>query len=361
MKNLSAPQEETAPDGGVRNSHRATNPPRSVILVGAGRRGLGAHLPALDTCGYFRLAGIIDTKERIAQLREISALTVPMYDSLDPVLAGQRPDLAIVATPHDSHVPLAEQLLGAGVPTLLEKPPARSAPELARLLKLSKELQTPLATSLPLHYQGGYQPFLRMLGSPELTDAEVSIRASVTSWHGADSWRRSLERAGGGVLIDLGYHYLELIVACLGEPDRRSALLTGAPGTGCEVEDKAWVSLRFEKRRLRVQLWLQSGPRAAKGSELSIRRDGELVYHGSANAAPEGGLDRDSPQPTPAAAQLAALVASGFLDGRGDWQQMLDRQQDVMRLLDDLYAGAEYVACLPGTADQGRTSERTLA
>ena len=53
---------------------RATNSPRSVILVGAGRRGLGAHLPALDACGYFRLAGIVDTKERIARLREIPAL-----------------------------------------------------------------------------------------------------------------------------------------------------------------------------------------------------------------------------------------------------------------------------------------------
>lgn len=362
VKNLSAPpQRETAPDGGVRNIHRATNSPRSVILVGAGRRGLGAHLPALDACGYFRLAGIIDTKERIAQLREIPALAMPMYNSLNPVLADHQPDLAIVATPHDSHVPLAQQLLRAGVPTLLEKPPARSAPELATLLKLSKELQAPLATSLPLHYQSGHQEFLRLLGCPELTDAEVSIRASVTTWQGTDSWRRSRERAGGGVLIDLGYHYLELIVAYLGAPDGKSVLLTRAPVAGCEVENEAWVSLWFAERRLRVELWLQSDPKAAKGSKLSIRRHGALVYHGSEGAATKRQRDRGSLPPTPAAAQLEALVASGFLEGRGDWHHVLRRQHAVMLLLDDLYACAEYVGCLPWTADQASTSERTPA
>src|SRR5260370_24498438 len=143
------PHRDAAPPYEPGNTRRATNLPRSVILVGAGRRGLGAHLPALDTCSHLRLTGIVDTKERIAQLQEIPALTVPMYDSLDPVLAGPGADLAIVATPHDSHVPLAHELLRARVPTLLEKPPARSAPELATLLQLSQDLQTPLATSLP--------------------------------------------------------------------------------------------------------------------------------------------------------------------------------------------------------------------
>ena len=84
-----------------------------------------------------------------------------------------------------------------GVPTLLEKPPARSAPELATLLRLSRRRRTPLATSLPLHYR--YPRFIAHLGSPELTDAEVSIRPDVASWPGAGSWRLSRERAGGGV------------------------------------------------------------------------------------------------------------------------------------------------------------------
>ena len=72
-----------------------------------------------------------------------------------------------MATPHDSHVPLAQGLLRAGVPTLLEKPPARSAPELATLLKLSQELQTPLATSLPLHYRPlpAIHPHARLAGT----------------------------------------------------------------------------------------------------------------------------------------------------------------------------------------------------
>ncbi len=358
VSNLSVwPHREAVPHDETSNVHRATNPPLSVILVGAGRRGLGAHLPALDSCRYLSLTGIIDTKERIAQLRETPALSVPMYDSLDPVLVGPRPDLAIVATPHDSHVPLAAKLLRAGVPTLLEKPPARSARELATLLELSRDLQTPLATSLPFHYRACHQPFIQLLRSAELTDSEVNICASVPRLQGADSWRLSRERAGGGVLIDLGYHYLELLVACLGAPAEMRALLTHAADTGSEVEGEALVSLRFADRRLQVWLRLRSWPDSARGSELSITRAGELIHHtaeaGPAGARPGGG----SPQPAPlAAAQLEALMTSGFLSGRGDWYQVLCRQHLVMGLLDELYASAHHIACPPGIAGQPATA-----
>jgi predicted dehydrogenase len=322
-----------------------------VILIGAGRRGLSVHLPALDTCDSLRLTGIVDVKERIAQLTEIPALTVPIHGSLDSALAGPRPDLAIVATPHDSHVPLAEALLRARVPTLLEKPPARSAPELATLLRLSRQLRTPLATSLPLHHR--YQRFIRLLRSPQLTGAEVSIRADVSSWPGAGSWRLSRERAGGGVLIDLGYHYLELLVACLGPPDGKLALLTRAADGHGEVEDEARVSLWFAARRLQIELQLRSGPELAKTAELAIRRSGTLLYH-SSDDGPAGPVTEQErargPLPSaPAAAQLEALMISGFLDGHGDWYRELRRQHAVMRLLDDLYAGAEHLACPPPT------------
>ena len=321
-----------------------------MILVGAGRHGLSAHLPALAACRSLRLTGIVDTKERIAQLSGIPAVTVPMYDSLGPVLAGLRPDLAIVATPHDSHVPLAEGLLAARVPTLLEKPPARSAPELATLLRLSQDTGTPLATSLPLHYRDSSRAFARELRSPRLTDAQVDIRADVPSWPGTGNWRLSRERAGGGVLIDLGYHYLELLVACLGRPDDRSVLLTREAGLRGDVEDEARVSLWFAARRLRVQVRLRAAPGLAKGRELSIIRDGTVLHRSSESGAAgtaRAGRQRPGPQPTPAAAQLAALVRSGFLDGQGGWAQALHRQHTVMVLLDDLYAAAGQMAGLP--------------
>jgi predicted dehydrogenase len=322
-----------------------------VILIGAGRRGLSVHLPALDACGSLRLIGIVDVKERIAELREIPDLTVPIHDSLDSVLAGPRPGLAIVATPHDSHVPLAKALLQAGVPTLLEKPPARSAPELATLLRLSRRLRTPLATSLPLHHR--YQQFIRWLRSPKLTGAEVSICADVSSWPGAGNWRLSRERAGGGVLIDLGYHYLELLIACLGTPDGKLALLARAADAHSEVEDEARVSLWFAARRLQIELRLRSGPELAKTAELAIRRSGTLLYHSSDEgpAGPVTGQERAGPsRPPAAAAQLEALMISGFLDGHGDWHRKLRRQHAVMLLLDELYAAAEHVACPPPMA-----------
>lgn len=347
------PQRQTGPGGGSGDARHATTAPRSVILVGAGRRGFGAHIPAVEACGPLRLSGIVDTGERIAQLRDISRLAVPMYDNLGTALAA-KPDLAIVATPHDSHVPLTKELLRAGVPTLLEKPPARNAPEMATLLRLSRKLETPLATSLPLHYRDCYRPFTQLLRSPSLTDARVTITVGVPSWPGANSWRLSRERAGGGVLIDLGYHYLEMLLACLGPPDTKLVRLAIAADSRYEVEDEAQVCLSFAERRIEAQLQLRSGAAVTRFSELSINQRGVLLHESfpdqEAMAAPKPD-EAPGPLPVlPAVAQLEALVMSGFLDGRGDWYQDLRRQHVVMLLLDELYATAEHTGCPPGFA-----------
>lgn len=277
-----------------------------------------------------------------------------MYDSLGAALTGRKPDLAIVATPHDSHVPLAGELLRARVPTLLEKPPARSAPEMATLLRLSQELETPLATSLPLHHQDCYRQFTQLLRSSGLTDAQVSITAGVPSWPGANSWRLSRERAGGGVLIDLGYHYVELLVACLGPPDTKLVRLTRAADSRYEVENEAQVSLWFEERRIRVKLQLCSDAAVSRFSELSIKQKGALLHRscdsGPAKATPGRGQELWPLPVLSAAAQLEALVTSGFLDGRGDWYQELHRQHVVMSLLDEMYAAAEVTGYPPGLA-----------
>ena len=131
------------------------------------------------------------------------------------------------------------------------------------------------------------------------------------------------------------------------------------------------MSLWFADRRLQVRLWLRSWPDSARRSELSVMRAGELIHHtteaGPVGATPGGG----GPQPpTPAAAQLEALVTRGFLSGRGDWYQAMCRQHLVIGLLDELYASAHHIACPPGIAGQPDMawpsaltglSERTLA
>jgi len=316
-----------------------------VLLVGAGRRGLSAHVPALRAAAGMRLAAIVETPERVAELGTMPDLPASLHDSVDSALAAGPVRMAIVATPHDSHAPLALRLLTAHIPTLLEKPPARTCDEFSQLRQASRDNGTPLATILTLHYQSRFRDFMKILRSPGLRDARVRINAQVPSWPGVGSWRQSRERAGGGVLIDLGYHYLELIVTCLGRPDTFSVRLR-AQASAADVEDQVRASLYFAARGVTVEISLRSGIDLARHSEVMIATDREHIVADSGRERPASGeppRPGHAQPPTAAINQLTSLVAAGFLDGGGNWRRPLARQAKVLALVDRMYAEAEYV------------------
>ena len=314
-----------------------------MLLVGAGRRGLTTLVPALRFSKPMRLAAIVETPERVAELQAMPELAFPLYDSIDSALAACVPHLAIVATPHDSHVPLTIRLLEAHIPTLLEKPPARNCREFSDLMQAIDDNRTPLTTNLPLHYQSGFKDFIRTLRSPALTDAEVFITADVPSWPGIGHWRQSRARAGGGVLMDLGYHYLELLVTCLGLPDHVAVKLRALAATD-DVEDQAHASLYFAARRIAVEIGLKSGTDLTRRSELLIVRDQEPIFANASNP-PRARSEHSAGAPLPSAdiAQLRSLLGTGFLTGGGPWREALGRQVKVLSLLDQIYARADYL------------------
>jgi predicted dehydrogenase len=324
----------------------ATFPPSvpaiSVLLVGAGRRGLGTHVPALLGNPVMRLGAIVDTPERAILLRSSAGPGVPVHHSVDDAVAAEAPDLALVATPHDSHVPLALSLLRHRIPTLLEKPPARTSHEFAQLRRASQHYATPLAVLRPFLYEVGKRQFIRLLRSAHLADVEIKVQADVPAWPGIGEWRRSKKRAGGGVLIDLGYHYLDIVISCLGRPDAVSANL-GRRETHGEVEDMAAVNMQFLSRNINVAMTFRCGADLKRRGDITIASGQQVVYASCSNRE-----DRPEPPgsaPSKAATwamrrQINSLLATGFLQGRGDWLPNLSRHAQVMSLLDELYAAA---------------------
>ena len=313
----------------------------SAILIGAGRRGLGAHLPALLGNRLVELVSIVDTPERIAELRATARLAVPMFESLDEALGAQCPDFAIVATPHDSHAPLALTLLSHGVPTFLEKPPARNGSEFALLVQASQSYRTPLAVLRPFLHEPRRRQFIRMLRSTALTDAVITVQADVPSWTGHGDWRRSRERAGGGVLIDLGYHFLDTLVTCIGRPDVGLAQLRSLDRPGA-VEDEAVVQLRFDDRRIAAELSLRCRAGLPRRGELTIAdKDRRILYSSSSQHAGARAASESAMQAIYALRrQVTLLLLNGFLDGRDGWLAKLLAQTEVMALLAEIYAEA---------------------
>ncbi|APX33286.1 dehydrogenase [Brachybacterium sp. P6-10-X1] len=112
--------------------------PARIALIGT--RGFGAvhlrRLARLDAAGTARLVGVVDVAESPAELaaihhRSLAALleTVPVED---------RPEIVVIATPIDTHVPLTTEALAAGLDVYLEKPPVPALADHGELLEAAR-------------------------------------------------------------------------------------------------------------------------------------------------------------------------------------------------------------------------------
>ncbi|MGP9682291.1 Gfo/Idh/MocA family protein [Brachybacterium sp. AOP3-A1-3] len=97
--------------------------PARIALIGT--HGFGAvhlrTLARLEGAGIARLVGVVDVAEPPEELRAIHHRS--LADLLSATPAEDRPEIVIIATPIDTHVPLATEALAAGLDVYLEKPP----------------------------------------------------------------------------------------------------------------------------------------------------------------------------------------------------------------------------------------------
>ena len=103
-----------------------------IATAGAGMIGQ-AHLRVAQqsqTCAVSALVDPSPAAEAIA-----AQAGAALYRSLDELLASERPDGVLLATPNHLHVPQALQCIAAGLPSLLEKPIATAGAEGEQLLR----------------------------------------------------------------------------------------------------------------------------------------------------------------------------------------------------------------------------------
>src|SRR5699024_6975965 len=97
--------------------------PARIALVGT--RGFGAvHLKTLarlEAASLAQLVGVVDVVEPPAELAAIHHRS--LADLLAALPDARRPEIVAIATPIDTHVPLATEALAAGCDVYLEKPP----------------------------------------------------------------------------------------------------------------------------------------------------------------------------------------------------------------------------------------------
>jgi len=216
-------------------------PKTRIAVAGAGLIGL-VHIKAARGSPTCALSAIVDPSPGAA--KAAAEADVPLFKTLAELLAKDRPDGVLLATPNQFHVPQALECLAAGVAVLIEKPLATSSAEGERLLSALDGN----ARVLVGHHRA-HSPI--MAKAKEVVDSGtlgrlVAVMGSAVFYKPEHyffdgPWRR--EPGGGPILINMIHEVHNLRMLC-GEIVAVQAIASHAMRQ-FPVEDTVAISLQF--------------------------------------------------------------------------------------------------------------------
>lgn len=200
--------------------------PFRFALLGCGAVSEGFYAPALEYLeaeGTAVLAAVFDPDTmRAAKLCARFPHATAYQD--ESFLNSAAFDAVIVASPVSSHEAHAFRALDAGIAVLCEKPLAATVDAGERMIAASHKQKRPLAVGLLRRFYANVQ-FTRQLIENQTLGAVKSFsiqEGGPFNWPARSDSLFRKDTAGGGILIDIGVHVLDLIVHWFGEPRQLS-------------------------------------------------------------------------------------------------------------------------------------------
>ncbi|MGK7391615.1 MAG: Gfo/Idh/MocA family protein [Candidatus Cyclobacteriaceae bacterium M2_1C_046] len=119
-------------------------------------------------------------------------------------------DAIVIATPNMLHARQCQQALEAGKAVFVQKPLARTAKETSALIHSAKENNKLLGVDYSYRFTEGIQKIKSLVDADELGEI-FAIETAFHNAYGPDKeWFYDMERSGGGCLLDLGCHLVDL-------------------------------------------------------------------------------------------------------------------------------------------------------
>ena len=226
-----------------------------VGIIGGGWPGQ-AHAKGYAAAGGFKIAAIADLipSRREKFLSEHAG--AKQFAEAGELLAEEDIDAVSVCLPNHLHAPVTIAALKAGKHVLCEKPPALSAAEAKKIESAASKANKIVMYSVQRRF-GGAEQAARQAIDKGYAGEVYHARGTWMRTRGipiGTGWFIDKSKAGGGALIDIGVHLLDLSWHLLGQPKPTSAYgvthrrfaHTLGEGKTIDVDDAAFAMIRFE-------------------------------------------------------------------------------------------------------------------
>ena len=132
-------------------------------------------------------------------------------------------DLVDICTPNNSHAHYAELACLKGTHVYCEKPLGRDLTDAEKMVAAAEKANVLTQVAFVFRYLPAYRQLFDVVSSGEIGKPlhfrMVALHGGYLDHKRPASWRLNKDQSGGGVLVDLGIHLIDLLRAALGEVD----------------------------------------------------------------------------------------------------------------------------------------------
>ncbi|MHB8128316.1 MAG: Gfo/Idh/MocA family protein [Mobilitalea sp.] len=184
-----------------------------IGIVGCGGIANNKHLPAIKKNGNFEIVAFCDIKkERAEEAKEkYGTEDSRVYTDYTELLKQEELSAVYVLTPNKSHAGISIAAMKAGKHVMCEKPMAKTYAEAKLMLETANETGKLLTIGYQNRYRQDSKYLKRACDNGDLGDIYYA-RAHAVRRRAVPTWGVFLneEEQGGGPLIDIGTHALDL-------------------------------------------------------------------------------------------------------------------------------------------------------
>jgi len=203
-------------------------------------------IPGLMLAENAELTAVMEINMELAEQIRAKYDAKFAYDNEKELLANEEVQAVYIASPVIYHFDQIKMAADAGKDILVEKPVALSAAQAQEAVDYCASKGVKIAAGFMMRFAAYHQEMKSLIGQGKLGDV-VNASGQFTCWYPdmEGAWRQYKDQSGGGALMDMGVHLIDLLQYMMDSKIVQVAAFNETKTFGYNVDDSSALLVKY--------------------------------------------------------------------------------------------------------------------